>query len=472
MSAPLPPERIASLSGFGMHSSADGYVYRPTNPDEIASLFRMARETGRKVLLRGAGRSYGDANIAPEALVIDIGRMRRILAWDAQTGIVDAEAGATIEDLWRLTLEDGYWPPVVSGTMYPTLAGALAMNIHGKNAFKAGTFGEHVLEIEIMLPSGERRTLARDDPLFPSIVSSAGLLAVIMRVKLQMKNVHSGNLRVLSLSCGSLAEQISTLLHYEPEADYMVGWVDCFGHGANVGRGQIHIAWYDGQTDDFSQSLLASHQDLPDTILGFWPKSTVWKVLRLFNNRGGMRFINWARHTAALKMSDGKIHGQSLVGFSFLLDYVPNWRNAYLPGGFIQYQSFVPKDLALEVFSRQIRMQQEAGQESFLGVLKRHKADSLPFLFSHAVDGFSLALDFKVTEGNWQRLEDLCHRMNDVVLQAGGKFYFAKDSTLRKADVESFLPPDMLERFQTLKKELDPEQLLTSSLAQRVGLIP
>jgi decaprenylphospho-beta-D-ribofuranose 2-oxidase len=182
-----------------------------------------------------------------------------------------------------------------------------------------------------------------------------------------------------------------------------------------------------------------------------------------------MRFTNWAKHTASSVLGDRKEITQSLVGFSFLLDYVPNWRRAYLPGGFIQYQSFVPKDQAKRVFSEQLRMQQQAKLESFLGVLKRHRPD--PFLLTHAVDGYSLALDFKVTKRNWPRLQELCHRMNDLVLDAGGRFYFAKDSTLRPEDARRFLGKDALCRFQELKRSLDPDGLLTSALAERLSLV-
>jgi decaprenylphospho-beta-D-ribofuranose 2-oxidase len=259
------------------------------------------------------------------------------------------------------------------------------------------------------------------------------------------------------------------LERFESTADYMVSWVDCFGRGRHAGRGLAHVAWYEHEASELPASLRPEHQDLPDTILGVVPKSTMWRVLRRFNNRTGMRLINWAKHQASSRLGDRKEHPQSLVGFSFLLDYVPNWRNAYLPGGFIQYQSFVPKERAREVFAQQVLMQQEERLESFLGVLKRHRPD--PFLFTHAVDGYSLALDFKVTDRNWPRLQRLCHRMNDLVLQAGGRFYFAKDSTLRNSDVHAFLGSDALAAFQRLKEQLDPEGLLTSGLAQRLGLV-
>lgn len=450
-----------------MRNAGDGYLYRPTSVDEIREILCFAQASGRQVTLRGAGRSYGDANIGSECIVIDIGRMKRILSWDPATGLIDCEGGVTIEGLWRHTLEDGYWPPVVSGTMYPTLSGALAMNIHGKNNFCTGTLGEQVTEMDVLFPTGELRTLTPSDELFYCVISGAGLLGVIVRVKLKMKRIRSGDLHVLATAPRNWNEQFEQFEIYK-ESDYMVSWVDCFGRGPAAGRGQFHAAWYRDEGEDFSSTFRPEHQDLPDTILGLVPKSIVWRFLKLLNNRTGMRFVNWAKDLAGATIGKDKEHPQSLVGFSFLLDYVPNWRNAYLPGGFIQYQTFVPKEHAKEVFRKQIELQQEAKLESYLGVLKRHRPDK--FMFSHAVDGYSLALDFKVTEKNWRRLEALCHQMNDIVLAAGGRFYLAKDSTLRRSDVEAYLGEETLAKFRKLKNEVDPVGLLTNDQARRLGL--
>ncbi|MCW5942479.1 MAG: FAD-binding oxidoreductase [Fimbriimonadaceae bacterium] len=465
----LDPARIARVSGFGFTASADGYVYRPTSVDEVRRVFELARETGRHVVLRGAGRSYGDANIGAEALVLDCQRMRRVLSWDPASGVLDVEAGATIQDLWKIGLEDGYWPPVVSGTMAPTLGGALGMNIHGKNAYRVGTLGDQVLDLDVLTPAGDLLTLTPDDDDFYAVVSGAGLLGAIVRVRIKLKEVHSGDVRVLPVACRNWDEQFRTFEEYEPDADYMVSWVDCFGRGKQAGRGSFHAAWYLADDASAAATLRLDHQELPDTILGFFPKSVVWRVLRKLNNRTGMHFLNWAKYKAGTVLGDGKPLHQSLVAFSFLLDFVPNWQKAYEPYGFIQYQSFVPREQAPRVFAAQVRLQQEARLESYLGVLKRHRPDR--FLFRHAVDGYSLALDFKVTRGNRERLWNLCHRMNDLVLEAGGRFYFAKDSTLRPQDASAFLGEEALARFREVKARYDPDALLTSGLAQRLDLV-
>jgi len=113
------------------------------------------------------------------------------------------------------------------------------------------------------------------------------------------------------------------------------------------------------------------------------------------------------------------------VAYSFLLDYLPGWNEVYRPGGFIQYQLFVPVERAAEAFSEAIRLQHETGVVSALAVLKRHRAD--PFPRAYAMDGFSLAMDFPVTRGNPARLISLCRAYDQLLLGCGGRVYKAKD---------------------------------------------
>ena len=58
--------------------------------------------------------------------------------------------------------------------------------------------------------------------------------------------------------------------------------------------------------------------------------------------------------------------------------------------------------------------------------------------------------------------------MTQVVLDAGGRFYFAKDLVISAADAQRFLPADRLEAFRALKRRHDPGGLLASDLSRRV----
>jgi FAD/FMN-containing dehydrogenase len=449
-----------------MAVGAHSRVLRPRGVDEIVAAFDVARADGVPLGLRGGGNSYGDASVNARGHVLDISRMNRFLSWDPDGGVVEAEPGVTIEMLWKRILPDGWWPRVVSGTMFPTLAGALAANIHGKNNFKVGTIGDATLEFDLVLPSGEVRTCSREQnaDLFHAAIGGFGMLGSFSRIVLQTKKVHSGDLWVTGISTRNLREMMDFFEANKATSDYLVGWIDCFPGGQDSGRGLIHQghSMQPGEDPHPEQTLRVEHQQLPANILGVFPKNQVWRVLRLFCNDPGMWLINTAKYHAGRLEGMGGRYEQSHAAFSFLLDFVPNWKWAYgrrrMQRGLIQYQPFVPDEAAHDVYQELLDRCRHARQVPYLGVFKRHRPD--PFWLTHAVDGWSFAMDFLVTPERREKLWKLCAEMTEVVLAAGGKFYFAKDLVVGNADVRRFFPADKLAAFEALKAELDPERLL------------
>jgi decaprenylphospho-beta-D-ribofuranose 2-oxidase len=466
----LPNDRLEWVEGWGMAVGAAGYAYRPATVDGVGSVLESARREGVPVVLRGAGSSYGDAALRPESVVLDLGRMDRILSWNSSTGVVDVEPGVSIRRLWRYVLGDGWWPPVVTGTMEPTVGGCLGMNVHGKNNWQRGTLGDHCTEMDLMLSSGEVRTLSRqtDEALIHKVIGSFGQLGVVTRARLQMKRVHSGLVEVKAVSVPDLETALRMADEAKDDWEYVVGWLDAFARGGRLGRGQLHFARHLEADEDPApaQTLRPENQDLPDMLFGVLPKSIMWRLMRPITNRAGMRRLNFAKFTVARTLSEGAVFLQSLAEFNFLLDYVPGWKRAYLPGGLIQHQSFVPADAALPVFRGQLEAGHRRRQPSFLAVLKRHRPD--PYLLSHAVDGFSLALDFPVVDRRRDGLWALVREMAEPVVEAGGRFYPAKDSALPGELYRAAFRGGQLERFRELKEELDPEHLLRSALADRL----
>ncbi len=463
-------DRLTPLTGFGRAARSTSYLYRPTHVEQIADLYRQAAARGLTIALRGAGRSYGDAALNAGAVVLDLQRMNRVLAWDPATGLVTVEPGVTIEQLWQLTLEDGWWPPVVPGTMRPTLGGCLGMNIHGKNNYHTGPIGEHVLAFEALLPTGELvRCTPTDQPdLFYSLISSAGLLGVFTAITLQMKRLYSGDLAVEAWAAPSLAAMLADIDHHR-EADYVVGWVDGTQRGGGLGRGQIHTARYlaPGEDPHPARTLRLDYQGLPDTLFGLIPKSIIWRFMGLGLNRPGIAAANFGKYLLSRTLSHHHPYRQGLVAFNFLLDYVPNWQMGYRHG-LLQYQSFIPHAHAADVYRGILDLAQRRGHTSFVNVLKRHRPDQ--FMFSHAVDGYSLAIDFVVPGSPRARAEfqAMTHLFDRLVLDAGGRFYFAKDSTLTPYAAARYLGPATLARFAALKARCDPHHLLQTELYRRL----
>jgi FAD/FMN-containing dehydrogenase len=458
------------LDGFGGSVRSLSRSMAPESVEELAEVFAAAREEGLTVSFRGAGRSYGDASLNTGQLSVDCRAIRKILAFDSERGIVEAEAGASIAEVWRRTLPEGWWPAVVPGTMFPTLGGCVSMNIHGKNCFKVGPFGDSLMELDLLTAAGERMTLSRErEPeLFRAVIAGLGLLGAVTRVKMKLKHVDSGELRVRPLVARSLGHMFDTFVERIPDSDYLVGWVDCFAAGPALGRGLVHQANHVSAAEDphGSRTLALSAQDLPSSIMGV-PKSLLWMFMKPFTNDTGVRFVNSVKYSLPEPVGKDGTYRDTHAGFAFLLDYVPNWRLMYGEAGFIQVQLFVPDANAREAFAEALRLCQRRGVVSYLGVFKRHRPDD--YVLSHGLDGWSLALDFKVPRES-KRLWDTAADLTRLVLEAGGTYYPAKDQVV---DAASFARAfgERLVRFRNLKTRLDPHGLFANDQARRLGVV-
>ena len=458
------------LAGFGLACAGEGWRVYVEGEDDVRRLFDSVRGTSLRIAFRGSGASYGDASINTGELVCDCTRMNQILDWNPETGVIHVEGGVTIEQIWRHVIEDGYWPPVVSGTMVPTVAGALAMNIHGKNCFAKGPIGDHVLDFRLATPDGRVMDCSPSEnkELFEAVISSFGSLGYIVSARLKLTKLHSGRVDVRAFNTRDLDSMFQCFAEHIDKSDYLVGWIDGFTRGARLGRGIVHSARYlgEGEDDVSKRSFHPKDHELPTRILGVIPKKWMWRFVKPFANRWGMKFINALKYRVSRLFDRGKAHKQTLGAFNFLLDFIPDWRKVYLPGGFIQHQSFVPKEHAQECFKRIFELCHEHQIPPFLAVFKRHKADG--FLLSHGLDGFSLALDFPIASYSRGRILELTGMIDELVCSVGGRFYPAKDATVSAENFRRALPREDLEAFIALKRQVDPENVLQSDLYRRL----
>jgi decaprenylphospho-beta-D-ribofuranose 2-oxidase len=206
----LTPDRIERVDSWGMNLTSLSYVFRPTTYSQILEVFDIAAKNGKTVGLRGAGFSYGDASMNSAGVLLDLSRMNRIIDWNPQSGLITVQPGVTLRQIWQYCIEDGWWPPVVSGTMFVTVGGAAGMNIHGKNNFKAGPIGNHIVKFEMVTPSGETKICSRtaNSDLFHAAIGGFGMLGVFTSITLQMKKIYSGLLQVEAFATTSFEDII------------------------------------------------------------------------------------------------------------------------------------------------------------------------------------------------------------------------------------------------------------------------
>ena len=462
------------VGGWGMAVGGPARVVRPTTTEQIQEILSSASHHGHGLALRGAGCSYGDASTNTGGSVLDLTAMRRILAFDPVAGTATVQPGVTVRDLWRHAIRFGLWPSVVPGTGAVSVGGAAAMNIHGKNNYAVGSFGEHVISFALVTPAGDTLVCDRNRnaDVFHAAIGGFGMLGCFTELTLRLKRVYSGRLRVTAIPNQSLEGALQLLEDMRGDADYLVGWIDLLAKGNGLGCGLMHRAdQLEPGEDPAGICLLEpSLQDVPDRLFSVVPKSWLWPGMWLALNTGGVPMVNSLKYRAGFREARNSPHLQSHGAFHFLLDYVPRWHWMCRPGGLIQFQPFVPWAEGERVLRALIEKCHAAGQHPYLGVLKRHRPD--PFLMTHAVDGYSLAMDFPVSKNAGKRaaLWRLCQQMAEFVLESGGRFYYAKDAVLLGSSFPRIHDEDAVSSFRSIKARCDPAGVLQTDLSRRMGV--
>jgi len=444
------------LSGWGRTSPSASSVI-PVDV-EVSAVDAVRTVGGRGVLARGLGRSYGDSaqNAGGDVLAMD--RFDRVLSFDSSTGVVEVEAGVSIDALITRLLPSGWFVPVTPGTRSVTVGGAIAADIHGKNHHVEGSFGSHVLSLDLLLADGSIRTLdpAGSPAEFWATVGGMGLTGVILRARVSMKPVPSAYIRVDTQRASDLDDLMARLVALEGRHPYSVAWIDCLSKGARLGRGVITAGTF-AEVD----ALLPSQVIAPLGYSPAQPVSTPRMIPSGLLNRWSVAAFNQAWYRKAPASRTDEI--QSMSTFFHPLDGVSGWNRLYGRLGFVQYQFVVPESGA-DVVRLAVERLSEIGAASFLAVLKRFGAgDAAPLSFPMA--GWTLAMDIPTgVEGLGVVLDNL----DEAVADAGGRVYLAKDARLRPELVPQMYP--RLDEWRSVRDRLDPKRTFRSDQARRLHL--
>lgn len=457
MPVPGRMSRRSSLQGWGRSGASHATVHRAGDDAQLA---RLVTEAGRRgVLARGLGRSYGDAAQNAGGDVVDMTARDRLLTVDTDAGVVQVEAGISMDTLMRRLLPRGLFVPVSPGTRQVSIGGAIAADIHGKNHHIDGSFGPHVLAMDLLCADGQVRRLTPDSEqpeLFWATVGGMGLTGLILRATFRMKKVETAYCVVDTQRCANLDELLQRMSEGDHRYTYSVAWVDCLAGGTSLGRSVLTRGW-----PAPSASLPPK---LRDRALHFSPRQIV-STPPLFPpgvlNRASVTAFNEAWYRSAPRNPTRRLQG--IAQFFHPLDGVAHWNRIYGPRGFLQYQFVVPFG-AEDSLRRCLRILTDAGQASFLAVLKRFGEASLGYL-SFPKPGWTLALDLPI--GN-PGLGHLLDRLDEEVLAAGGREYLAKDSRMPASALARMYP--RLDAWRDVRRRLDPHGVFTSDLARRLHL--
>jgi FAD/FMN-containing dehydrogenase len=430
------------ISGWGRYPVTDAEVFEyRTDKQPFDSI-----NNRQPLIAYGNGRSYGDS-----ALSNNILRMRpakRMLHFNEVNGLLTCEAGVLLSEILDTFLPRGWFLKISPGTKKITVGGAIASDVHGKNHHQDGAFSECVENFQLMLPNGTIKNCSKteNEELFHATCGGMGLTGMILEATISLKSVQSNSIQQQTIKTGSLEETFQAFKEFEHHP-YSVAWLDCTAEKESLGRSLLNIGKFkdDGEFNYQSPKKINIPIELPSSLLNS-------RTIKLFNK---------IYYSKTLKKKMGT--EVSVDSFFYPLDAVQNWNRLYGKEGPLQYQFVLPKEVSFDGIKEILQFIQKENLYSTLGVLKLFGKKNSNLL-SFPMEGYTLALDFKIEPELFPVLDEL----DELVSDCGGRIYLAKDARMSQKVFDSGY--DGAEQFRAIRKKYEMDKVFKSLQSKRLHL--
>ncbi len=409
------------------------------------------------LICRGMGRSYGDASLAPH--IASTLKHNKILAFNPDDGLVTCQSGVTLKDLLDVFVPRGWFLPVTPGTKFVTVGGAIAVDVHGKNHHKDGSFCRHVTELQILMADGTVRTCSSEEEpdLFSTTCGGMGLTGVILSATIRLRRIETAYIREEIVEARNL-DHIMELFDQSTSWTYSVAWIDCLARGDKLGRSLLMRGEHATPDELDTPARKANPLVLPakrklSVPIQFPPWVLNSKSVSAFNT-----LYHWKHAHGTIKRV------VDYDAFFYPLDFIHDWNRIYGRPGFVQYQFVLPLDQSHRGLVAILEQIASSGWGSFLAVLKLFGPDD--GFMSFPMEGYTLALDFAVTDALLPFLDELDER----VAENGGRIYLAKDARMKPGMFAKGYPN--AEAFAEQVRRFNPDLTYRSNLSDRLGITP
>lgn len=415
-------------------------------PDRFRQLFTSL--SNPNVIARGSGLNYCMASAIAGGRGVLSTQFNRFLAFDSDKRVISVESGITMGELLEFAVTHNLMPPVLPGYPTITVGGALAMNVHGKNQYRAGNFGDHVKQLSIYHPRYGVLNCSPDfnSDLFHLTIGGFGLTGFILSANIALEPRRGKSVLVERHKVLNLADATERMELMADRSDCLYSWHDFNLKGKTFGRGFIYQESY--SDNEFSppsgRPISSNIKPLP------WPFFNRFTVPPLCDCYAFWERLSPRYETVSLFKASFPIVGKEvyfrLFGRKGLREYQVlftsgSWRGAMERIELAIKESGVPITLAsLKLFR---------GKRSLLNFVG---------------DGICLAIDTPNTRSSIA----LYSVLDDIAIQFGGISNISKDSRLSAAILKEMY--EGYDDFSLALRAHDGEAHFQSELRRRIGV--
>jgi glycolate oxidase len=177
--------------GYSINTHMPDAVVFPRTTEEVQAIMRLVYPLDIPIIPRGAGTGLSGGSVPMQGgLIVAVTRLNKILDIDYTNRVALVETGVVNLHLTDETTERGYYfAPDPSSQSAATIGGNVAENAGGPHCLKYGTTIDHILGLELVLPTGEVMNLGgkTEDTgigydLRSLVIASEGMMGIITKI--------------------------------------------------------------------------------------------------------------------------------------------------------------------------------------------------------------------------------------------------------------------------------------------------
>lgn len=451
----LPKATI--IKGWARSDSSNSYIFNISSIEELYEIYELAKKNGKSISFRSSARSYGDNTLNDNSIVVIYNSPQEIFDFDEITGVINLAGSCKLNSLIKFIIPKGWLLNVSPASQYITVSGCISNNVHGKNCYQKGYFGEYVEELIIATPDKGivKCSLNQNSDYFHSVISGLGFLGMIISAKLKLRRISSVELVTQIINTRSLEEATEHLHNIKDNSDYNIGSFD-FTRFNGKPSGKIYSSSF------LETNNLSIKQTNPSEFI------KLINFILLVNNFPIVdRFIEYFFSIITnSKKYKKKIIYQDYFKMNFLGDLNLPYYNYFFRKGFIEYQVIFDFNKYNNAIKEIESLKRNFDYGSYMSSIKIYRKNLLNFTLGLKIDGYCLTLD--IPYENSSKFKKFIKNLNLITLKYEGQIYFGKSPCINREEFKLMYPK--YKKLENMKLELDKNFIIHSDLTKRLFL--
>ena len=442
-------------SNYSNYKKSKCKIFYPKNTKEIIGIIDYAKKKNKKILTIGSGLSWFDTIYNTNQIIVNLKQYEKKFLFDKKKGILVISPGFKIKEILDKIKKYNWSLYSIPGGDNVSIGGCIGNDVHGKDTFKFGNFGENIIELEVILASKKiiKCSKTKNTEIFKSIVGGLGLIGIIIKVKIRLKKI-SEIYQTDHFVCFNYKDTIKNIFKNNDNYDYINGWVDIYSKKNQLGKSVIF------KSKKIEKNIYVKNRNL-NTIKII---AKVQKIIfSFFVKRNLMKILNYfIFYLFKLKRKNYNTYQDITYPLS---SYGVDIKDAIKPYSFFEIQVILKKKNLSNSLKNFILKCQELGLNGFVIGIKIHKENHNYLSFSDEGVSININQIFNNNdlEFNFKKLITL----HKYLISKKHKIYLCKDFLMEKKDIKKNYVN--FKKFLKVKKKLDPKEIFYSDFYKRIS---